>query len=677
MAVGLPEPPKSTPEMAKLTGMTSRTLMVTQYTSRSTAGRLVVGPEQNVEVNRIFDLMRGQLVAKYGPGTYKFEVGDEGGPDREQWTVKLGPDGPDSNAGPFAGGPADPFAGANGDAFSSLQIAPGWFYNEQIGAIVSPRGQIMKWAPGAPLPAGIGPAAAAGQTIFPAPATPVAAPSFGGWGNEPDPRLKALEDQLRAEREARKEEENRRALDDLRNGFQKTFEVMNTRFETLIEKLAAPKAGPTDEVAALRAELDRQRERADARDRDEAFRAELRAVEARSETRTQDLLREMKGSTAENPIMTLLGQIMMANQGSSTAAVTAIRDQSALQTESMRQQIALIAEKMGSQSMTPERMIQFMNSVASGSKTANEAINSEQVGMFKTLFGMARDVIDMRRDAEGPGVSPWVGLAERFVEGAGKIGQIAAAAAAQKAATPAPVPQRPRAVQPQVPGQPGRPVMAPVPRPGPVHVMTSTEEREAVAERVFKRRKPSGDRMGAAAAATPGTPPGEAPKPRAPRRRPAPIGVGPDQGTAPAEAPIEVVEVADQQVGQPPTVLNVEQLAQLPIEMIRQIASSFADDEFFGSLVQRVGELRQGVTANLAPALAAEYALQGRDHLRGASEFPPVLELLLAGHLTVVVERLFPNATDEYRALVVEAMEAQMRADMPDDEEEEGDDAAA
>jgi hypothetical protein len=671
MAVGLPEPPKSTPEMAKLTGMTSRTLMVTQYTSRSTAGRLVVGPEQNVEVNRIFDLMRGQLVAKYGPGTYKFEVGDEGGPDREQWTVKLGPDGPDSNAGPFAGGPADPFAGANGDSFSSLQIAPGWFYNEQIGAIVSPRGQIMKWAPGAPLPAGIGPTAAPGQTIFPAPATPVSAPSFGGWGNEPDPRLKALEDQLRAEREARKEEENRRALDDLRTGFAKTVEAMNLRFETLLEKIAAPKAGPTDEVAALRAELDRQRERQEARDREELLRAEMRAAEAR----TQELLREMKGAAAENPMMTLLGQLMMASQGSGAAAVAAIRDSSQMQNESMRAQLQLLADKMGSSTMTPERMIEFMRSISTTSKTANEAINSEQVGMFKTLFGMARDVIDMQRDAGGPAPSPWMGLAEKLVEGAGKIGQIAAAAAATKPAMVAqPRPQQPR--QPAVAGQPGRPAVGPVARPAPVHVMTSTEEREAVAERVFKRKKPSSDRMGAAAAATPGTPAGEAPK-RAPRRRPVPIGVGPDVAPVSAEAPIEVVEAADQQVGQPPTVLSVQQLAQLPIEMIRQIAGGFADDEFFGSLVQRVGELRQGVTANLAPALAAEYALQGRDHLRGASEFPPVLELLLAGHLTVVVERLFPNATDEYRALVVEAMDAQMRADMPEDEEDEGDDAAA
>ena len=90
-AAGVIKAPQSAPDLQKLAAMTDRVVQVTRHLSKNGAGSLVLPAWAGVSVEQITALQT-DLPGKHGAGTYAFEVYDKGGPEKDAWTVKLGPE---------------------------------------------------------------------------------------------------------------------------------------------------------------------------------------------------------------------------------------------------------------------------------------------------------------------------------------------------------------------------------------------------------------------------------------------------------------------------------------------------------------------------------------------------------------------------------------------------------
>jgi hypothetical protein len=95
-------------------------------------------------------------------------------------------------------------------------------------------------------------------------------------------------------------------------------------------------------------------------------------------------------------------------------------------------------------------------------------------------------------------------------------------------------------------------------------------------------------------------------------------------------------------------------------EAIREIVDAFDDLTFFGPFYTQVLKLR---SANLKPADAANAVLAARAYFTGFGELPPAIELLTAGHIDMLTERLFPESGDIYQRQVADAIRIQLRTE--------------
>lgn len=114
---------------------------------------------------------------------------------------------------------------------------------------------------------------------------------------------------------------------------------------------------------------------------------------------------------------------------------------------------------------------------------------------------------------------------------------------------------------------------------------------------------------------------------------------------------------------------------------IAEALAAFPDDVFFGpDLLGFVANARANPPS---PLDLAGYVLQGRQYVLAQEKPAPMaMELLLLGHLDVLVDRLVPEAPENYRHETVKALQALLDAEAPiagangdgddDEEEEEG-----
>lgn len=756
-AAGVQERQKSAPDLAKLMGMTNRVVQVVRHLSRTGAGSLVVPAWKSVTVEQITALQT-ELPAKFGPGTYSFEVYDEGGPDKDAWVVKLGPDisempqqsmpwGANNGGAPFS-----PVGGLDGGPNGSsggqgtVDLGNGYRYNEALGLLVTPQKQIINWRPGEDLPGSlpVRPAAPAPGTPpwaqWSQPAGPTPPWAGLGWGANPvdqpaheSPAVKALEERLRESERRREEEERRREADAMRASFEKVIETNNKRFEDLVASLTAKlsdssKPAVDPQVETLKAQLEQMRQQQEQTRRDEAIRAEVRAAQERTDAALRALADA--SSNKADPMLNMLTQLMISGQNSQAEVVKAMRDTAQSQAQAAERNSNAVAERLSPSIITPLQMMEIMK--LAKDNTAGSEINSNMLGMFKEMFGMAQGLWRERAEMEQGGGGPaWLPLAQEGVQTLGRVAAMYAQtkareeAASQRRLQPQPVqqPQRvaPRPV-PQPQPQPQQRVTAPPPAPravapvasAPATVATTVAtartasdlardaaavqvfgqpsaldaSRAALADAVFNRKPEPAPVETAAPDAV--APPAPTPtvEPRRRRRKvvevapvvAAPVVAAPPPPPPPVEEPEEPEEDEDESgdEGEETSAEDTSALedhaaaiadanaavANASSADMRALIADMGDEEFFGPALSEVIKLRETLVAapeTVTPSDLAKFILTARQQLLNFGIFPPAIELLEAGHVDLLVERLLPGFPPAAHAAITQTTRALMQ----------------
>lgn len=634
MPVAAAEPlQKSTPDVGKLSGMTNRIVQVTKHMSRTGPGQAVVPATQNVSVDWIIDL-QNSLPRTHGPGTYRFEVNEMGGTDKDVWIVRLGPEENNTMGTVASGFPTVAGASPLGDADGLQMLGPGYFFNPTLGTLVTPWKAVFAWQPGQPLPTP--PGQGATTTTFGAPFTQI--PGVPGWGTFPavggdDQRMRQLEDKL-AESERQRENDRRTAEQErrereLRDLIQRSQEETNRRIEALLARLTEKPSGPSEVELRLQREVEETRRAQADQAREERIRSEMRA----NQEQMQALLREVAGSK-NDPVMAMIGQLMQVAQASQTETVRAVTGSTQAQLSAAERNI-----------MSPLQIMELIR--ASKDNTAAGEMNKAQVEMFKTVFGMAQDLLRIQGEIQGQGeMPPWVGLAQQGLERIGAVAQVYMQSKQQAPAVQGEYTAPPRPAQQQRPQQrrqapPPAAVATPPAAPAvPAREPTAAEMRDAAARQVFKTAPAPAPQVAAAAPAAPAAPVVPEVVPTGRRRK---------RGQAPAPTPAPAAAAA-------PT------LADATADEVRMIVAGFDDAKFFGSALMQIANLRAAVEKeDLKPPQCAGAVLMSRQYFMAFGELPPAIELLNHGHFEVLVERLLPQVTEQFRADVVASIRAQLQ----------------
>ena len=107
-------------------------------------------------------------------------------------------------------------------------------------------------------------------------------------------------------------------------------------------------------------------------------------------------------------------------------------------------------------------------------------------------------------------------------------------------------------------------------------------------------------------------------------------------------------------------------------DQIRQVVSPMDDLFLFGALMPSIVDLRGRAAKGMPAEKAAEAILGSRQYLSSfGGQIPPAFELLIAEHFEVLVERLLPAATEDYREAVAAKLEEAIEAEGGGGDEEE------
>lgn len=642
--------PRSTPDVAKLNSMTNRVVAVTKLVKG--AARLVLPPWKNVTVDQIQGL-HSSLPLQHGGGTYKFEVSEIDGNERDSWTVRLGPEIQESSV---PGGDMPISSVPAGEAAAgSIDIGGGFRYNEQLGLLVTPNREVHQWRPGSPLPGSMGAQQnqnwfAGGQTMPPTPFPP-----YTGWGGYPtwdeggsgtNSKVTALERQLAEERDRRREDEHRREIDTLRNSMEKSVERLtletNSKFESLIGKLTENR-GPSEAEKRLE-QLEQER------------RLDLIRAESREQQNKFEMLVKELSTNKQDPMLTLFGTMLQTQQAAQGVTAQAIKDTAVAAAEQAKENSRLMSERLGSASLTPERLMEILR--VAKDQTGNTEMMKGALEMYKNLFGMSQDVLKMQADMyQSSGEPAWVGIAQQTVDQIGRVANVYASKKAEtesaaqiRALQAARMQQQQQRQRPQQPlPRPMLPMSAsPAPAAAPASNDALRAKAEAQSNKSLGKGKKANGASGPARVA-----PAAAVEPRRRRRR-----------VEAEPAPEAASEMSP-----------AEQLMEAPTEQVKAITDAIPDDMFFGMFYQNVLELRQAV-GNLQPQEVANFVIRAQATAAGYGELPPAIEMLVTDHIDILVDRLLPESSAEFRVAVGDAIRIQMRAGAAD-EGEEGDDAAA
>ena len=623
--------PRSTPDLQKLMHMGSPILQISKV-NKAGANTLVVNARK-ASTDDIVGYM-SSLPQTNGPGTYQFEVVDESGDMKDVWTAKLG-NPVEEPPMTFNGYTPQQIAGAAG----TVDIGP-YKYNSDLSLLVAPDGTVEVWRPGQELPK-FGAAKNNGTA-----ATPIA--PWAGWGQMPaatptpsgeNEEIKLLKMQLDEQKQARLAEEHRREIGELRSGFEKAVEAVVNATNDKIGQLAdliktvAEDKKPNAESEGLKEQLRLQQQQR----MEDQFRNTVSLLEAKISENKAD------------PMLPMLIEMIRASQ-------TTVASQMQANRESMQ----LIADRFSSSSMTPEKTLEIVQ--AAKDRGPENVLNTQMIDMFSKLFGMAQELVKTKAELESDGMSPGMAMLREGIEKVGVIAQTYAEkkaesetaaqvmehrrqmAMAHQARQRAAQAQQQAAGQPQQPVAPGAPAPTPQPVPEPVPEPPTDGEGET-APAAVQETAATAEQMKEAAAAKifqgadkpPAEKPGDA---------------KPDKETKPNKKPGKKI-------------VAIEEISE---DAIRDhVNENFDDEKLFGVALPHVKNLRARVTAGaITPAQCAEYVHESETQLASFGKLPPAIELLENGHTTVFVERLLPEATDDYRAQVVAHLE---------DEEDEKDDS--
>jgi hypothetical protein len=665
-------PLKSTPDISKIQNMTSRMVTVTRQGIARGPGHLVVPMIKNASLDQITELHKSlPVTVGAGPGTYHFEVHDEGSSEKDEWTVRLGAEVPEANLMSVPGVPASGPQGAASIPVPEgcIPMGHGYFYNPELGTLTTPQRMVFNWKPGEQIPGGhASPAASAIPPLQPGQIPP--------WGSYPatdaNDRVKVLEDKIREDARARE-------TADLIAGVERRAAEDRQRMETLIEKLTAKPSGPSETELRLQRDLDEQRRRSDELQRETNLRTEMKA----SADRLEALVRETTANKSD-PMLMMLTQVMTSAMAAGAETSKAVQASATAQASASERHAQIIADRLGGSIMTPLQIVEMIKTAKD--TTSNDKINSSMVEMFQNLFGMAKGLVkeqaEMYSQSGGPA---WLPVAQEGVQALGRVAQMYAATKAREMAQ-AQQPQRPQYQPPQQQQQPQRqqvqqpqpqrqqpqqvqqapqaPQVAQAAPPAAVPGRTANDaERDRIADQVFGP-VPAADQQREAVAAVVYPPAAVAPPPAAavapppqtaapaPRKRrvaaPAPAPVVPDAVVSPTGM---VVTPAG-----PPAI----PIVGAPTEVIRQLTDELSDEDFFGPAHNNVLELRKALEET-TPEQVAQFVMMARQQLMSLGMVPPCIEVLNGKHLDILVERLFPELEDESHGAIVEALEAQLR----------------
>jgi hypothetical protein len=106
-----------------------------------------------------------------------------------------------------------------------------------------------------------------------------------------------------------------------------------------------------------------------------------------------------------------------------------------------------------------------------------------------------------------------------------------------------------------------------------------------------------------------------------------------------------------------------QKLASAPAADVKAITDQHDDPSLFGLLYTEVDKLRAAVSTNsLTPQQIANFIMQAQQFAAGTGEMPPAVELLVTGHIDLLVERLLPTSLEPFRVAVADQVRIMMRA---------------
>jgi hypothetical protein len=622
--------PKSQPDISKLNTFTGYVVSVTKHLGpRGTVGTAVVA-SKTMTKDQVLALQE-QLPQQHGPGFYNFSVSDAGGTGDDVWLVKLGQDVPQQQEYPMAGANGVPpmMGGAPGApavlSEGVRQIGPGYYYDENLGTLVTPWREIVQWRPGEALPKAPTNGPASHLSLVPPPnASPWGQQPWGGFPtNDDSSKVKELQAQIaegnRQREMDRMRDEARRAQEDTNKRIDEQMRMTREMFENITKALTAKPSGPSDELRAVLAQnekLERQMEsdRRDAAARETA--AQTREEMRRQKEDTDRMIREMSVNKSD-PMLTMIMQVMQQSNASAMEAVKAIQASTGAATTAQERSTQQLVQQLQGTITTPMQMMQMM----SGAKSEGADMARALLDGTKDMMALQKSVFEQLLDVAGNGgAPPWLQAVQVAMDKIGPIGE----AMMQARAKPAQVIVRERVVTtpppPQAAALSGAPGVAPA--PGPTRAQFKPGGGAPVAEVVNGTPLPNGTLTN---------------PPKKKRKK----------GDKADDAPV----------------VTMENLRETDPDEVAEAVKPFGDADFFGPILPHIKMLRDQIKSGLKPEQAAEMLLRSRPNLMTLSPMPPAVELMIAEQIEVLVDRIMPDADDDYRESVTNTIEAQLDAE--------------
>lgn len=618
MAISSVSPlPKSQPDISKLNTFTGFIVNVTKHLGpRGTTGTSIVASKKmsKDDLLQLQDRIPG--LPGCGPGYYSFTVSDEGGTGDDMWLVKLGPDLPQQQQENFMGGsngvsPPGALTGGVTQALGEgvIHLGHNFFYNEAMGTLTTPWRTIVSWKQGDPMPQP--PTSAAATPFVPPPSQWGAGqPQPGQWGGYPvvsedSAAVKRLEQELAAERQRRREDDQRAATERAQAEMRQLIADSNTRFEKLIATLMTKSQGDDPAVAAIKAQNE-QLQRQIEQDRRDA-----QAREAASQTREE--MRRMKEDTdrmiqsitanKSDPMLTMMMQMMSQSNASAMEAVKAIQASTSTANTSAERQVASLVEQMRGTIISPIQMMEMMRS----SRGDGAEMSKMVLETTKEMNTLQRNVFEQLLDASSSGGQPpWLQAVQAAMDKIGPIG----AALAERAAQPKVVERIVRVGVP-VDAQ-GRPVQA-QPQQGAMAGAPAGKAIDAQATVVEPPAKKRGR----------------------PSKK--------DKAARP---------------------MTTADLREVDPDELAESLKDVPDEKLFGeTLFGFVKLIRENVEKGMLPEQVSGGLWDKRNELTSLVPLPMAVELFMADQIDVLIERLLPGADEAYLQKVVTGLEEKIAAE--------------
>jgi hypothetical protein len=620
---------KSTPDISILTSMQNPVVMCTKLfidgggAKRAGKDVLVVNGMTGLDVGGILQLQDDLPdLRKYrngGPGTYRFEVTDQGTTTKEVWQVRLGVVNDDAPNPGFINRPGgvgqSPISVALRSPAVTAPVLPavplsadveslgnGFLYHTKYRILTVPDGRMVRWDPSQPLPD-------LSLPIMPMPAAPVSIVSASQpQSMSPSPELAELRAQnaamgeaLARMREEARDRQRESELTALRREHSEQIATLATEFKSFAERVSAtPREDPR--VADL------ERRLAD-RDRETAIRSEF-------------------GSKVDQ--IAALVRDSQVNRGPDPMVISVI--------DFLKTQLAATQNT----ALTPDKALALQRDVAGMIKESSSSpLNEKMVA----IMGSMLDMVMRFREAEShlgnnSGVD-WMGMLQTVVDRAGTAIQAFTQTQSRKAVAEA----------------------------AKANADAVRARRDIVITEAQKTQKAAQSTSIAEVAAPPT---GEAARDALAAEMFRPPTAAPSTPAVPTAPPVVAAPPAPAAPAQPRKRGKSNPLARATIDEIRKAFDDKDDKVFFGPFADLVQEIREALPGDndhepLTPDDAADAVLEAAQHMQEAiaangGRPPLVADMLVLGRFDYIFERLLPEAGATFWIQAATALQAKIAA---------------